>query len=129
MEKYNEFRDTGLPWVEKIPKGWKLVKIKYVLKERIEKNNPMKTENILSLTAKQGVVPYDQKEGGGNKPKEDVTNYKLAYPGDIVINSMNILSGSTGLSHYFGCVSPVYYMLYPYDGDEIGRASCRERVY
>ncbi|XBX05670.1 restriction endonuclease subunit S [Enterocloster clostridioformis] len=117
MEKYNEFRDTGLPWVEKIPKGWKLVKIKYVLKERIEKNNPMKTENILSLTAKQGVVPYDQKEGGGNKPKEDVTNYKLAYPGDIVINSMNILSGSTGLSHYFGCVSPVYYMLYPYDGD------------
>lgn len=63
MEKYNEFRDTGLPWVEKIPKGWKLVKIKYVLKERIEKNNPMKTENILSLTAKQGVVPYDQKEG------------------------------------------------------------------
>ena len=78
MEKYNEFRDTGLPWVEKIPKGWKLVKIKYVLKERIEKNNPMKTENILSLTAKQGVVPYDQKEGGGNKPKEDVTNYKLA---------------------------------------------------
>lgn len=67
-----------------------------------------------SLTAKQGVIPYDQKEGGGNKPKEDVSAYRLAYPGDIVMNSMNILSGSVGLSQYFGCVSPVYYMLRPW---------------
>lgn len=29
------------------------------------------------------------------------------------MNSMNILSGSVGLSNYFGCVSPVYYMLRP----------------
>ena len=72
----------------------------------------------MSLTAKQGVIPYDQKEGGGNKPKEDVSAYRLAYPGDIVMNSMNILSGSVGLSQYFGCVSPVYYMLRPLDAKE-----------
>lgn len=30
------------------------------------------------------------------------------------MNSMNILSGSVGLSQYFGCVSPVYYMLRPW---------------
>lgn len=78
----------------------------------------MQTTDILSLTAKQGVIPYDQKEGGGNKPKEDVTGYRLAYPGDIVMNSMNILSGSVGLSQYFGCVSPVYYMLRPFDKSE-----------
>lgn len=70
------------------------------------------------MTAKQGVIPYDQKEGGGNKPKEDVSAYRLAYPGDIVMNSMNILSGSVGLSNYFGCVSPVYYMLRPIDKSE-----------
>lgn len=28
---------------------------------------------------------------------------------------MNVLSGSVGLSKYFGCVSPVYYMLRPID--------------
>ena len=65
------------------------------------------------MTAKQGVVPYDEKDGGGNKPKEDISAYRLAYPGDIVMNSMNILSGSVGLSKYYGCVSPVYYMLRP----------------
>ncbi len=37
----------------------------------------------------------------------------LAYPGDIVVNSMNVVVGSVGLSKYFGAVSPVYYMLRP----------------
>ena len=69
------------------------------------------------MTAKQGVIPYDEKEGGGNKPKEDLSAYKLAYPNDIVMNSMNILSGSVGISKYYGCVSPVYYMLNPIDSE------------
>lgn len=107
-------RDSGIQWLGDYPATWNLRKIKYCLQERIEKNNPVRTTEILSLTAKQGVIPYDQKEGGGNKPKEDVSAYRLAYPGDIVMNSMNILSGSVGLSQYFGCVSPVYYMLRPW---------------
>ena len=108
-----EMKDSGLTWAGAIPASWKLKKIKYTLQERIEKNNPVQTTEILSLTAKQGVIPYEEKEGGGNKPKEDVSAYRLAYPGDIVMNRMNILSGSVGLSKYYGCVSPVYYMLRP----------------
>ena len=113
-----EMKESGIQWLGEYPKNWNLIKIKYCLKERVEKNNPVRTTDILSLTAKQGVIPYDQKEGGGNKPKEDVSAYRLAYPGDIVMNSMNILSGSVGLSNYFGCVSPVYYMLRPIDKSE-----------
>lgn len=113
-----EMKDSGIQWLEEIPSNWELKKIKYTLKDRIEKNNPIRTSDILSLTAKQGVIPYDEKEGGGNKPKEDVSAYRLAYPGDIVMNSMNILSGSVGLSRYFGCVSPVYYMLRPYSNED-----------
>ncbi len=116
--KMREMKDSGIEWIGKFPCEWELKKIKYCLKERIEKNNPVKTSNILSLTAKQGVIPYNQKEGGGNKPKENVSEYHLTYPGDIVMNSMNILSGSVGLSAYFGCVSPVYYMLRPSDKKE-----------
>lgn len=111
-------KDTKIKWLGEIPDSWQLKKIKYVLQEIIEKNNPVRTTYILSLTAKQGVIPYDEKEGGGNKPKEDVSAYRLAYPGDIVMNSMNILSGSVGLSQYFGCVSPVYYMLRPKEKDD-----------
>ncbi len=116
-----ETKDSRISWLGKYPANWELKKIKYCLQERIEKNNPIRTTEILSLTAKQGVIPYEQKEGGGNKPKEDVSAYRLAYPGDIVMNSMNILSGSVGLSEYFGCVSPVYYMLRPWNAKEDAR--------
>ncbi len=111
----SDMKDTKIQWLGEIPINWNLTKIKYVLQERVEKNDPVKSTNILSLTAKQGVIPYSEKEGGGNKPKEDLSAYRLAYPGDIVMNSMNILSGSVGLSKYFGCVSPVYYMLRAYN--------------
>lgn len=106
-------KESNVAWINTIPKEWELKKIKYTLQSRNENNNPIRSRDILSLTAKQGVIPIEEKEGGGNKPKEDFSAYKLAYPGDIVMNSMNVLSGSVGLSKYFGCVSPVYYMLRP----------------
>ena len=100
-------------WMGKLPEDWKTRKIKYILWQRNEDNVPVKSTDILSLTAKQGVIPYKDKKGGGNKPKQNLSAYKLAYPGDIVMNSMNILSGAVGLSKYMGCVSPVYYMFRP----------------
>jgi type I restriction enzyme S subunit len=113
-----EMKNSNIQWLGQYPRNWKLERIKYCLQDRVEKNSPIRTKSILSLTAKQGVIPYDQKEGGGNKPKEDLTAYRLAYPGDIVMNSTNILSGAVGLSKYFGCVSPVYYMLRPRNKQE-----------
>ena len=111
-------KDSGIAWINTIPSNWETKKIKFILQSRNENNNPIRSRDILSLTAKQGVVPLSEKEGGGNKPKEDLSAYKLAYPNDIVMISMNILSGSVGLSKYFGCVSPVYYMLRPIDPND-----------
>lgn len=113
-----EMKDSGIEWIGEIPVDWELQKIKYTLINRTENNDPIVTTDILSLTAKQGVIPLAEKEGGGNKPKENYAAYRLAYPGDIVMNSMNILSGSVGLSKYFGCVSPVYYMLRPLNSSD-----------
>lgn len=113
-----KMKNSGVAWINTMPEEWELKKIKYTLQSRNENNNPIRSRDILSLTAKQGVIPLEEKEGGGNKPKEDYSAYKLAYPGDIVMNSMNVLSGSVGLSKYFGCVSPVYYMLRPISEDD-----------
>lgn len=109
--KYDVYKDSDVPWIQKIPQHWELKTLKSVLMERNEKNDPIKTRNILSLCMYRGVIPYSEKGAGGNKAKEDLTAYKLAYPNDIVLNSMNVIAGSVGLSEYFGIVSPVYYML------------------
>ena len=101
----------NIDWIGEIPDDWNLRKIKYIFLERKEMNNPIKSKSLISLTIKNGVIPHSLKKGGGNKPKEDLSKYKIVYPGDIVINSMNVIAGAVGLSNYFGVVSPVYYML------------------
>lgn len=107
-----EMKDSGVEWIGEIPKDWKVQRLKAVLCERNELNNPVKTDFVLSLTNDRGVIPYTEKGDIGNKSKDDLTGYKLAYPDDIVLNSMNVIIGSVDLSRYFGCVSPVYYMLH-----------------
>ena len=112
MKGYEKYVEVESRWAKYIPESWTFSNIAEVFIERKENNNPIKTMDILSLTNTRGVIPYKEKGNIGNKAKEDLTGYRLAYPGDIVFNSMNAVIGSVGLSKYFGAVSPVYYMLY-----------------
>ena len=107
-----KMKDSGIPWIGQIPEDWEVKRLKSILHERNEKNNPLKTTKILSLTNDRGVIPYDEKGLKGNNAKEDLTAYKIVNINDIVVNSMNVIIGSVGLSKYYGAVSPVYYMLY-----------------
>lgn len=103
-------KNSGIEWIGEIPEDWNLERIQWHLTEVNEKNIFLKTEQVLSLTNKSGVIPYEEKGNQGNKAKTDLTEYKIAYPNTIVANSMNILIGSVGISKYVGCVSPVYYV-------------------
>lgn len=116
---YPTYKPSGVEWLGEVPEHWEVNPLCRVLVQRKEKNDPIKTTNILSLSLKAGVIPYADKEAGGNKAKEDLSAYMLTYPGDIVVNSMNVVVGSVGLSKYFGAVSPVYYMLRPLDPDGV----------
>lgn len=106
----SEIKDSGIEWIGQIPKSWRTTILKKCIYELNDSNNPIKTNEVLSLTNKLGVVPYEKKGDQGNKAKEDYTGYKLAYENTLVVNSMNVLIGSVGISHYYGCVSPVYYV-------------------
>jgi type I restriction enzyme, S subunit len=100
-------------WLGDVPEHWESNRLKKYLIERNEKNSPIKTDNLLSVTMYQGVIPVSEKQGnGGNKPKENLENYKISYPNDIVLNSMNVIVGSVGLNKYTGLISPAYYALY-----------------
>lgn len=109
---------SGVEWIGEVPDDWKIKRLKAVLCERNESNNPVKTDFILSLTNDRGVIPYEEKGEIGNKSKDDITGYKIARKNDIVLNSMNVIIGSVALSQYDGCVSPVYYMLYPRNSED-----------
>lgn len=106
-------KDSGVKWIGQIPEDWRIERLQWYLDEVKVSNSPLQTSNVLSLTNKLGVIPYEEKGAQGNTSKEDYTQYKLAYPNTIVANSMNILIGSVGICNYFGCVSPVYYVFMP----------------
>lgn len=106
----NEMKDSGIDWYGLMPANWEIKPIYASLDEINQKNNPIITTNILSLTNTDGVIPYSERGNQGNKSKENYEEYKVVYQNTIVANSMNILIGSVGLSMYEGCVSPVYYV-------------------
>ena len=83
-----EMKDSGVEWIGEIPSNWSIKRLKAVLCERNEPNNPIKTDFILSLTNDRGVIPYTEKGDVGNKSKEDISGYKIAYPYDIILNSI-----------------------------------------
>ena len=107
-----EMKDSGVEWIEMVPKEWTLLPFRRVLKERNEKNTPIKSTERLSLSIELGVTLYSEKTTNLDRFKDDFEQYKLAYKGDLVMNSMNMIVGATGVSEYFGCVSPVYYTFY-----------------
>ena len=114
-----EYKDSGIEWIGQIPKEWELRRIQTSLYEINQKNSPIQTDFVLSLTNKDGVIPYEEKGDLGNKSKDNHDEYKLAYPNTIIANSMNILIGSVGISNYFGCVSPVYYVYKNYENADL----------
>ena len=114
-----EMKDSGVAWIGAIPQDWKTDRLQWHLKEINVSNNPIQTKNILSLTIEAGVIPYAEKGNQGNKAKEDYSQYKIAFPDTLVINSMNVIIGAVGISKYFGCVSPVYYVFEPIEGTDL----------
>ena len=110
---YEAYTDSDNDYSGKVPIDWGLVPIRAIFEERNEKNDGPVTEHILSVTRDRGVIPYDEKGAIGNNKSEDIERYKLVYENDLVINKMNVVIGSLGLSKYFGALSQVYIVLRP----------------
>lgn len=113
MERYESYKDSGVKWLGEIPGHWEVIRLKALLTERIEKNNNKEKLIILSLLKDKGIIPYDEKGAIGNNSKEDLSQYKIARKGDLVINSMNVIIGSVGITQYDGYISPAYYSFKP----------------
>ena len=107
-----EMKDSGIEWIGKMPKDWMLIPFRHVLNERNEKNSPVRSTERLSLSIDLGVTLYSEKTTNLDRFKDDFEQYKIAHKGDLVMNSMNMIVGATGVSSYYGCVSPAYYTFY-----------------
>ncbi len=119
-----DMQDSGVNWIGYVPTHWKLVPFRYVLEERNERNDPVISQERLSLSIDLGVTLYADKTTNLDRFKEDFTQYKIAHPGDLVMNSMNMIVGASGVSSWLGCVSPAYYTFYDHEKDHVTAKFC-----
>lgn len=116
LKPYPEYKDSGLPWLGKIPAHWKTYPHRAIFSERIERG--FVSEQLLSVTITHGVIRQEQllrssfKKDSSN---EDKSNYKLVQPGDLAYNKMRMWQGAVGRSEYRGLVSPAYIVVRPRD--------------
>lgn len=108
---YPSYKDSGNEWLGDIPAHWDVKRGAAILVEKRKKNDPLVSENYLSLMANRGIIPYAEKGDIGNKKPDDLTKCKLVARGDFVINSMNYSIGSYGVSKYDGICSSVYVVM------------------
>lgn len=111
LTPYPAMKDSGVPWLGQVPEHWDIKRLGSVLKERGEVNQKGEVTEVLSVMKDIGVIPYAEKGNVGNKKSDDIERYKIVRPDDLVMNSMNVIIGSVGISRYTGCLSQVYYVL------------------
>lgn len=100
-----ETKDTASPYWSRIPVNWFLSDIKYLF-EIVKRIAGKEGYDILSVTQK-GLRIKDISKNEG-QIAENYSNYQFVYPGDFVMNHMDLLTGWVDLSRLFGVTSPDY---------------------
>lgn len=107
MERYSEYKDSGVQWLGEIPSHWKIKRLAGYFSERRVKVSD-KDYAPLSVT-KNGIFPQLENVAKTN----DGDNRKLVLSGDFVINSRSDRKGSSGIAKIDGSVSLINIVLEP----------------
>ncbi len=107
MPKYDDYVDSGVEWLGRVPASWELTRLGTRFNERRSKVSDIDYP-ALSVT-KKGVLP--QLDNAAKT--KDGDNRKLVKEGDFVINSRSDRKGSSRVSDRDGSVSLINIVLKP----------------
>lgn len=96
------------PRVNRAVDGWEQRSLRSMLSARSERNRS--DLPLLTVARERGVFVRSAKDANHNAIPEDLSNYKVARRGDLVINKMKAWQGSLGLAPVDGIVSPAYFV-------------------
>ncbi len=110
-ETYPEYKNSGVEWLGKIPKGWNLEILQHLFAK--VKRVGFEKEELLSVYRDRGVIIKSSRDDNHNKASEDLSTYQLVEVGNLAINKMKAWQGSVAVSPYRGIVSPAYFVYKP----------------
>jgi type I restriction enzyme S subunit len=99
-------REPGVSWFRNLPSAWDVKRAKRLFRE-IDEVSETGEETLLSLRMQRGLVPHNN-VSEKPIPAENLIGYKIARPGEIVLNRMRAASGLVAVTPQHGIVSPDY---------------------
>lgn len=107
-------KPSGLAWFSDLPSDWEVRRAKLLFRE-IDERSETGEETLLSLRMQKGLVPHND-VSEKPIPAEKLIGYKIARPGEIVLNRMRAASGLVSVTPQHGIVSPDYAVFRALDG-------------
>lgn len=110
LKPYPKYKDSGSRLLGKVPANWNVRSLRTLVRRRNERNRP--DLPLLSVAREKGVFvrSLTDPDENHNVIPEDLSNYKVARAGNLVINKMKAWQGSMGIAPCDGIVSPAYFV-------------------
>ncbi len=101
-------KKTGIDWVPFAPKGWKILRGKFLYKKMERK---IDTDEVVTVFRDGQVVQRKRRRNSGFTNAIKEIGYQGVCKGDLVIHSMDAFAGAIGVSEDNGKCSPVCIVL------------------
>jgi type I restriction enzyme, S subunit len=110
LKPYAEYKESGSQWLGAVPATWEVRNLRTLISKRTERNRA--DLPLLSVAREKGVFVRSLTDADENHNviPEDLSNYKVARAGNLVINKMKAWQGSMGVAPCDGIVSPAYFV-------------------
>ena len=110
LKPYPAYKGSDSKWLGAVPAMWEVRNLRTLISKRAERNRA--DLPLLSVAREKGVFirSLTDVDENHNVIPEDLSNYKVARAGNLVINKMKAWQGSMGIAPCDGIVSPAYYV-------------------
>lgn len=118
LKPYENYKDSGIEWIGKIPRDWNLLPGYTVMKESYELNYGLKNQNLLSLSYGE-IILKEIKMARGLVPASFET-YQIVEKGNIIFRPTDLQNDKVSLrnaiSNYNGIITNAYLNFKPLNG-------------
>ena len=115
MERYSEYKDSGVQWLGEIPSHWEMQRWRFLLAENKQKNSGCKEK--IQLQFRYGEIVEKADQGDEKDVLETISNYTVVEKNDIIINGLNLnydfISQRVAQVQKNGVITSAYTCLHP----------------
>jgi type I restriction enzyme S subunit len=114
LKAYPEYKDSGLPWTQKIPAHWATERAKWLF-TKVDRSVRLEDEVVTCFRDGTVTLRKNRRLRGFTEAIFEL-GYQGIRKGDLVIHAMDAFAGAVGVSDSDGKGSPVYAVCQPKPG-------------